>query len=249
MTIREDTLAAFQATSQILVLLEAQGVLLKSQMSVLMHHPDAERRDSPYSMTYTLYDRVKNAIRHNQITQKNLLSRLDPFGDNFNYAPPVPVDITPYGITERTTGFCSYISGLGPQSVLTNTPYTVLNDAATTFNSQIPRDIVTFYDGDKFVAEQNDALLYRIAFKVRPTDNVEVASELKMYLKYAPGTRLFEQTKLLGGYNVTEPVSYQTSVYIGTTFAANGATFVVEADGPVEITDVSFLVTRLHKGI
>jgi hypothetical protein len=248
-TIREDTLAAFQATSQILVLLEAQAVLLKSQMSVLMHHPDAERRDSPYSMTYTLFDRVKNAIRHNQITQKNLLARLDPFGDNFNYAPPVPVDITPYGIIERTTGFCSYISGLGPQSVLTNTPYTVLNDAATTFEAQKPRDIVTFYDGDKLIAVQDDALLYSITFKARPTDNVEVASELKMYLNYAPGTRLFEQTKLLSGYDEIEPVSYQTSVYVGATFAANGATLVVEADGPIEITDVSFLVTRLHKGV
>lgn len=195
-----------------------------------------------------LYGRLIDAINFNQIVIQRLLGILDPFDDAYDFQPPIPLTLTPYGLLERVTGFSSYIDP-AVQQLAANVVATVTNNRVTVQEDQKPADVATFYDGTKFVALEGDALLFRITFRATPNNFANIASQIGVWLDYGGGIRSFEQTKPLIGYNVTEPITYQVPVYIGPTFAANGAVLKVMPDGPVEISDVSYMVTRLHKGV
>ncbi len=247
MTLRANHIALLQTAQQSLALLEAQATAVAERRATFAAEPDAHVRGSDYMLANGLYGRLVDAINYNQIVLARLLGVLDPFDDGYSVQPPIPLTLTPYGLVERVTGFSSYQDPT-PQQFLANVAATVANGAIVRDETQKPADVATFYDG-RLRGNLGDALLFRVTCTVRPSDFGNIASQVRIWLDYGAGTRLFEQTKLLTGYNVVEPITYQVPVYIGPTFAANGAAVRIEADGAVEIAAASFFVTRLHKGI
>ena len=247
MSLLEETTDLHNLANQILVLLDAQVEAVEA-LEIPPAGFGAREDVSNFALATELRKRLLHAQYYGQTVVRQTLLRLEDIGP-VEAIPPTAITLTPYGIIERVTGFSSYISS-GIQNLLAGVVTAVLNDRTTVAEDQTPPDIDTFYDGNRFRANVADALLIRITLNVKATDIANIASELSLWLDIGSGARLFPQVRpLVLGYNVSEPVTYLVPLYAGQTFAANGAILRAEADGAVEISNVSYFVTRLHKRV
>lgn len=247
MTIQEQTAALHLVAGQTLALMDAITASVAAQVTALAGTPDATQFNSNYYIAEELHRRLDRALVYNRTALRETLKRLESLGLTGSEPPPALV-LTPYGIVEQTTGFSVYRDYVTEQNIAADTATAVINNRPDVDETQKPVDVTTFYDGTHFRGALGDALLYRLTLNVTPTDNVNTATEVRLWLDYGAGVKLFEQVKPLhGGYNVAEPVTYLVPVFVGSVYALNGARLMVEADGPIKIDTVSYTVTRMHR--
>ena len=247
MSLLEETTDLHNLANQILVLLDAQ-VSAVDDLDMPAAGFGAREDVSNFALATELRKRLLHAQYYAQTVVRQTLLRLEDIGP-VEAIPPTAITLTPYGIVERITGFSSYISST-VQNLVAGISSVVENNRATVTEDQTPPDIETFYDGNRFRANFADALLLRITFNAKATDIANIASELALWMDIGSGTRLFEQRRpLLLGYNISEPMTYLVPMYAGQNFATNGAILRAQANGGVEISNVSYFVTRLHKRV
>lgn len=247
MSLLEDTTDLHNLANQILVLLDAQVEAVAA-----LDLPEAgfgAREDlSNFNMATVLRKRLLSAQYYAQTVVRQTFKRLEDIGP-VEAIPPTAITLTPYGIVERVTGFSSYL-GSGIQNLVAGVETAILNNRATVNEDQTPPDIDTFYDGNRFRANFADALLIRITMQVEATDIEDVATEMTLWMDIGSGTRLFEQVRpITVGFGIPETVTYVVPMYAGQNFADNGAILRAEADGAVEISSISYFITRLHKRV
>lgn len=152
------------------------------------------------------------------------------------------------------TGWARYFDTqytVGSPFLLASATDTLLpNNAGTVLNTQIPRDVTTFYSGGKIRFENGDGIAIRIDMKAKPTS--AAAQALEFWLDIGDGggpVPILDDLKLFPkGNGVERRMNVPIIGYAAATWASNGAVVHVRSDGPVSIYDISYTITRTHRG-
>ena len=135
-----------------------------------------------------------------------------------------------------------------PLLLLADTDTVLPNNAGTILDDEKPRDIPSFYTGGKITGRVGDGILIRIDITVKPTS---ASSEfLDIWFDIGDGDgRVFPELKTFPkGNGIERRISFTSSGYTLETWTANGATLNVRANGPMSIYDISYTITRTHRG-
>lgn len=249
MTERASTEQAAQVLEQSYTLLAAELAALDGVIVDLAQYPTQAATNSNRARVLAARDEIRRAISRNRIAYQAIMGTLDPYGDLYLVQPGAPVSLTPYGVVPKITGFCRYYDDTTVTAIAANTPTALAFPVLSREETQKPADTGTYFVDDRVFGGLRDAMMLRLDLTVRPTDAVDTATTVTV--GYTPGVdlslALFETRSFLDGYNVPVPLSFETTLYVGSDWAADGAQIVVRADGDVEVTSRALLVTRLHK--
>jgi len=140
-------------------------------------------------------------------------------------------------------------------------PIILPNDGlgALTSTDYTPLDLVangtTLYDptgggaGQGIVTGRTgDSLIVGVEFKAVPTS--PSTNSVKVYIDIggAVGALYEESFTFPKGQGVERPVLYSPTVYTLDTWATNGGTVYVQADGTLDIYNIRFIIYRLMRG-
>jgi hypothetical protein len=152
---------------------------------------------------------------------------------------------------EENTGWAEYedtqyTSG-SPFSVSGNTDTILPNNAGGVIDSQKPSDITTFYNGSVITGRSGDGLAVTIDFNAVPTSGG--TTFLEVWLNIGGGLpdlykRIITFPK---GTGIVRPINFTVSAYTLNTWEANGATVYVRSNGNIDVYDIRYVLTRLHK--
>jgi len=249
MTERASIAAAAQVLEQSYTLLAAELAALDGVIVDLTQYPSQSAANSDRAWVLAAREEVRRAINRNRSAYSKLIGKLDPFGDLYLVQPGAPVVLTPYGIIPKITGFSHYADSTTTTAVVADTPTALPFTLGTINEAQKPADAGQWFDDSRVFGKQDDGLILRTQITIRPTDPDATATNVR--LGYATGgltTRLFEGTAWLNGYDVEVTLAFETTLYVGSTWAATGAQIVVLVDGDAEVTSRSVFISRLHKG-
>lgn len=155
------------------------------------------------------------------------------------------------GLASRATGWAEYrdtqYTTGAAFAVVADIDTDLPNNAGAVIDSQKPIDITSFYTGGVITGRNGDGLLVTIDFKARPT-NVST-TDMEIWLDIGGGIppiyrRLITFPK---GNGVERSVALTSGAYTLNTWEANGATVKVRANGPVDIYDIRYVLSRTHK--
>lgn len=162
------------------------------------------------------------------------------------------------GVSPRATGWASY----GDNEYTDENPWVVPaniqmqlpnNSLGERIQTQLPEDINTFYNPatGRITGSNGSDLLMSIRLKVRPT--TADASHVKLLLDIgtsgSPIVIESGESALPWGLGTVNELTIIYSPYCGPLFAQNGALLWFEADGPVEVFDIGYVIKRTHRGV
>lgn len=129
-----------------------------------------------------------------------------------------------------------------------NTDTILPNNAGTVLDDEKPRDIPSFYAGGKITGRVGDGILIRVDLTVKPTS--ALSEFIDIWFDIGDGNdRIFPELKTFPkGNGIERRISLTSSGYTLDTWSANGATLYVRSNGPVSIYDISYTITRTHRG-
>ena len=143
----------------------------------------------------------------------------------------------------------TYTTG-SPLSIANATKVTIPNDGGTTDESQMPPDVVEFYDSsDSTITGRNgDGLNVVIEFNVRPTTAAATRISVSIDIGGAVGELYTRDFVLAKGNGVQHHFVSSIALFTLGTWEANGGKVKVIADGgAIEIYDIRYALTRTHK--
>lgn len=137
-----------------------------------------------------------------------------------------------------------------PMHTETN-PLELVNEAPLQFTPEVdlthaPEDAAAWFDGMTFrPTRAGESYALRLAFTAVP---LVAERELSARLS-VPGrfTVWGDQLELSRGAGVPQRVALQPLIYALDTFVQNGAIFVLAADGPLELYDITLMAVRLSE--
>jgi len=150
------------------------------------------------------------------------------------------------------TGWGSYADTVyteaSPFSVAEATDTVVPNNAGTKIETHKPRDVATFYNGATITGRNGDGIIVSVVLKAKPTS--VAAQSMDFWFDIGDGIgRIFPHIEgFPKGNGIERPINFSISGYTLDTWESNGATLYVSADGPIEIYDISYVITRTHRG-
>lgn len=161
------------------------------------------------------------------------------------------------GTSLRATGWGNYrdtqYTSSSPLLIPANTRTLVPNNAGIKEESQLPEDMITFYNPatSRILATSGSDFIITARIRVRPTN--EDATMVRMDVEIGPaGSEVVIETgqrALSWGVMQETALNFTFSGYALNTFAATGARLLVMADGPIELYGVSYVIKRTHKGL
>lgn len=151
------------------------------------------------------------------------------------------------GVNTVTTGWGAYTHTGASQSLAANVKQTLANNAGSVIETQKPDDVSSFYSSSLITGRAGDSIGVGIEFVFTPSDGT--ASNLFMAIDIGGtfGELYARDFPIFRGAGVPHKISYNIQAYTLNTWEANGGSVKVEADGPGVITDVRYVVHRLHK--
>lgn len=149
--------------------------------------------------------------------------------------------------SETVTGWAAYTDGGSGQSLAASTKVALVNDAATVIESQKPTDVDTFYDGSVITGRNGDGLSVRVEFTFTPDDGTASFVWMAVDIGGSVGEIYPSRFEVTGGASVPHQISYSFPGYTLNTWEANGGTVKVESDGPGVVSNVIYVIHRLHK--
>lgn len=219
----------------------------------MVEHLSNARNGAIFSVAPGEAYRVENTDPRNDITRTAHVSQLTedeasglPVPDDANVFSIYPVG---YGyVVPDSTGHGLYSHGGGTQYLLADMPVLLENDRAGFVDeTQLPRDIDTYYDGTHIKGFAGDGMDVVVRLTFTPDD--EEATDLTMWLDIGGAqTRIFESNNALE-FGAGEPhrIIENMIAFNRATWDANGARVWVECDGPGVISNVSYQIHRKHK--
>jgi hypothetical protein len=161
------------------------------------------------------------------------------------------------GVSPRATGWGNYrdtqFTSAAPLSIAANTRTLIPNNAGIKDESQLPEDMVTFYNQvtSRIIATNGSDFIITARIRMRPTN--ENATMVKMELEIGTtGNEIIIETAqrtLPWGIGAESAMNFTFSGYALDTFAATGARLFITSDGPIELYGVSYVIKRTHKGV
>lgn len=139
-----------------------------------------------------------------------------------------------------------YTSG-SPFSILANTDTVLPNNAGSVIDSQKPSDVATFYNGSVITGRDGDDLLITIDLKATPTNVSTTSLEIWLDIGGSIGELYRRIVTFPKGNGVERPINFTLMAYTLDTWEANGATVYIRADGPADIYDIRYVISRNHK--
>lgn len=157
---------------------------------------------------------------------------------------------------EVTTGWASYVDNIytlsSPLTVSSGVESTLTNNAFSGLSYQLPSDAVTFWDNtnNKLIGINNgDKYNIEIRFKAQSTSNND-NFDLSIDIGGAIGIVNKKTCIFVKAANTEQDFTETFNYYTASTFLSNGGDIKVKAGiGTLSIYDISFLITRTHKGV
>ncbi|WP_394659895.1 hypothetical protein [uncultured Novosphingobium sp.] len=128
---------------------------------------------------------------------------------------------------------------------------TIWTNAATTKDeTQVPAEVGSFWNPatSKIPGRDGDAINIRLKMTVTPQDTTASSLLIEFDIGGTIGVLDSHKFPLTDGAMVAMPITYPLPAFNRSTFAANGATIYVTADGPVTLSNKALLVQRVHRG-
>lgn len=161
------------------------------------------------------------------------------------------------GPSLRATGWGNYrdtqYTSSSPLLLPANTRTLLPNNAGIKEESQLPEDMVTFYNQatSRILATNGSDFIITARVRVRPTN--EDASMVRVDVAIGPaGSEVIiesGQRALSWGVMQETALNFTFSGYALDTFAASGARLFITSDGPIELYGISYVIKRTHKGL
>lgn len=165
---------------------------------------------------------------------------------------------------DQTTGWGNYVDTQytigSPFSLLASTDTIVPNNSSTgTLETQKPADVTSFvevvpsgvsglgYDHSKITGRNGDGIIITVDCKVTPTSAAATYIEFWFDIGAPVGELYRRILSFPKGSGNERPINFSVAGYTLNTWEANGATVYMRANGPCNVYDIRYLVTRTHK--
>ena len=151
------------------------------------------------------------------------------------------------------TGWADYTDGTyttaSPYSLTASTKVTLPNNATTVRDSQIPIDIIEFYDSSTstITGRNGDGINIVIEFKARPTTANTTRLTVAIDIGGAVGEIYPRDFLMAKGNGVEHYYLSSFNAYTLDTWEANGGTVKIVSTAAAEIYDIRYVITRTHK--
>jgi hypothetical protein len=152
-----------------------------------------------------------------------------------------------YNPSADNSGWGAYMNGAGPQVLVANTKVVLVNNAASTIESQKPSDVTTFYNGTAITGRIGDGVLINIEMTFTPSSGLASYLTVSIDIGGAAGEIYPKEFTTAQGQDFAHQISYATGAYTLDTWAVNGGIVKVVSDGPGTITGVRYVIQRSHK--
>ena len=150
-------------------------------------------------------------------------------------------------ILEGATGWGEYTHTGSTQSLTASTKAALVNNKGGVLEVQKPTDVGTLYDGTVITGRNGDSILGVIEMTFTPDDAVASNLFVAIDIGGAVGEIYPEDFTIALGAGLPHIIRYAPPAYTLNTWEANGGTIRVEADGDGVISDVRYVIHRLHK--
>ena len=140
-----------------------------------------------------------------------------------------------------------YTSG-SPLTVATDTDTLLPNNAGAVLDAEKPSDVTTFYDGSVVTGRNGDGITISVNMTARPTSASTTILETWFDIGGALGEIYRRLVSFPKGSGVERPINFTSTGYTLNTWEANGATAYIRANGPIEVYDIDYIITRTHRG-
>jgi head-tail adaptor len=165
----------------------------------------------------------------------------DPTDIDLSGLSPIPDARVSY------TGWAAYNHTGAAQSVVANVKAPLVNNAGSKIEDQKPADVADLYDGTAVTGRVGDAIMVAIELTFTPSDGDTSSLALDIDIGGTVGEIYTEEFPITRGANVPHKISYHPPAYTLDTWAANGGMVEVMADGAGSISNVRYVIHRLHK--
>lgn len=155
----------------------------------------------------------------------------------------VSLDDTGWGQYSDTV----YTSG-SPFAILADTDTVLPNNAGAVIETHKPRDVTTFYNGATVTGRNGDGILITVDLIAVPTSASTTSLELWFDIGGGIGELYRRIVTFPKGNGIARPISFTVSGYTLDTWESNGATVYVSADGPANLYNIRYIITRTHRG-
>jgi head-tail adaptor len=145
------------------------------------------------------------------------------------------------------TGWAAYTHNGAAQTLLADTKVLLTNNSGVKIETQKPADIADLYDGTVITGRVGDSIMAGIEFTFTPSDGSASSLSINIDIGGGFGELYAEEFPITNGGGVAHRISYHPPAYTLDTWAANGGTVEVMADGPGVITGTRYVIHRLHK--
>lgn len=144
-----------------------------------------------------------------------------------------------YADTEYTSG--------APLSIVADTDTVLPNNAGNVIETQKPADVTTFYDGSVITGRDGDGLMITLDLMSVPQSAGATYIEFWFDIGGAVGPLYRRIVSFPKGNGVVRPINFTVAGYTLNTWEANGATVYCRSNGPVNLYDIRYVLTRTHK--
>jgi len=151
------------------------------------------------------------------------------------------------------TGWAEYVdtqytSG-APFSVIADTDTVIPNNGANANETQMPADVTTFYNGSTITGRSGDGIMITFECKLIPTSVGTTVAETWFDIGGSVGEIYRRLISFPKGTGVIRPINFTVAGYQLATWATNGATTYIRANGTMDVYDIRFVITRTHKAV
>lgn len=135
-----------------------------------------------------------------------------------------------------------------PFSIIADTDTVLPNNAGQVLASERPVDIPSFYNGSVITGRTGDGVLITVDLTATPTSAAATYVELWFDIG-APVGELYRRIATFPkGNGAPRPVNFTVSGYTLGTWETNGATVYVRSNGPINVCNTRYVITRTHRG-
>ena len=133
-------------------------------------------------------------------------------------------------------------------SVAANVDTALPNNKGGVIESYKPADVTTFYDGSVITGRTGDSMTITIDMSALPTSATTTLLEVWFDIGGSFGELYRRLISFPKGNGIVRPINFTVGVYSLDTWAANGASVFCRANGPVDLSNIRYVITRTHRG-
>lgn len=161
------------------------------------------------------------------------------------------------GVAPRATGWAIYRDQTytleAPLSLDADVRTQLPNAAQSRDESQLPDDLLTFYDPitGKIKGTRGGDYVINVRLRITPrdADTTFVKIELDLGPDAAPQVIETAGRALPWGMDQETAHSFVYSGFVSPTFETNGCRLFITSDGPADVYSISYVIKRTHKGV